>query len=328
MFQMRRLFLRLAPVLHLSRVTTAFAAVGNHWFVILWTISSTPDEPPPETFAITPTWAMLGGAAVVSVALYAFAAILNDTLDLRRDRVLHPLRPLPSGRLNVDAAILLLILALIAAASAATLLGPSAVVMTLLTAGAVFFYNAAAKFVPSVGLVALSLIYAAHMLIPNMDLKFLWPVWLAMTHALLVGAVTHRLSDRRPPLSMAAVVAATLGWAFWSAMLMIICHQRNGTLWPAFVSPWTAAAPVILAGSFLVFAGRKIASTPSRARAADKVTRYGALWLTLYDTAWLAGAGHMTAALILGALTAAGFLGMTLLREMYVILEQPLAYRR
>ena len=325
---MRRIFLRLAPVLHLSRVTTAFAAVGNQWFVILWTISSRPDEVPPQTYSSTPTWAMLGGAAVVSVALYAFAAILNDTLDLRRDRVLHPLRPLPSGKLNVDAAILLLILALIAAAAGATLMGQSAVMMTLLTAGAVFFYNAAAKFVPSVGLVALSLIYAAHMMIPNVDLRFLWPVWLAMTHALLVAAVTHRLGDRRPPLSMAAVVAATLGWAFWSAMLALLGWQRNGGLWPEFVSPLAAALPLALAVAFVFFAGRKVRRTPNRARATDKVTRYGALWLTLYDTAWLLGAGRYKAAMVLGALTSAGFLGMTFLRELYAVLEQPLAYRR
>ena len=315
-------------MLHLTRVTTAFAAVANQWFVILWTTASTPDEPPPETYAVVSTAGMLAGSAAVSVGLYAFASILNDTLDLRRDRVLHPLRPLPSGRLNVDAAVGLLILALIAAAAAATLMGQSAVMMTLLAAGAIFFFNAAGKFVPSVGLVSLSLIYAAHMMIPNVDLKFLWPVWLAMTHALLVAAVTHRLSDRRPPLSMAAVVAATLGWAFWSAMLAVLSWRRNGSLWPDAVSPWAAVAPVLLAGGFVVFASKKIRTTPNRARAAEKVTRYGALWLSLYDTAWLLGAGHTTQAAILGALAAAGFLGMTLLRELYALLEQPLTYRR
>ena len=34
---MVRLLQRVAPVLHLTRISTAFALVANTWFVILWT---------------------------------------------------------------------------------------------------------------------------------------------------------------------------------------------------------------------------------------------------------------------------------------------------
>lgn len=323
---MQAVFVRLAPILHLTRVTTAFAAVGNVWFVILWTRAMAPHERSTLSDARLPS--LLAAGAVMAVALFAFANALNDTLDLRRDRILHPRRPLPSGRLNLDAAIGFLVLSLMAAILGSLALGTSAALMCLLTAGAVFFYNAAARFVPSVGLVALSLIYGAHMLIPNIDLVFVWPVWLVMTHALLVAAVTHRLSERRPTLSPAAIVTATLGWVFWSGLLLYVGANRAGSVWPDFVRPTAAIGPVILAGLYAALSWRRVRQLGGGPRAADKVSRYGALWLTLYQTAWLAGQGLMHEAAILGGLALAGFLGMTLLRELYASIEQPLVYRR
>jgi len=322
----RTAFIRLAPILHLTRVTTAFAAVGNVWFVILWTRASGPDEPGTMGDASLPT--LLTAGAVMAVSLFAFANALNDTLDLRRDRILHPRRPLPSGRLNLDAAIGFLVLSLMTAILGSLALGTSAAVMCLLTAGAVFFYNAAARFVPSVGLVALSLIYGAHMLIPNVDLVFVWPVWVVMTHALLVAAVTHRLSERRPTLSPAAIVTATLGWVFWSGLLLYVGTNRAGSVWPDFVKPTAAIGPVLLAALYAVLSWRRVRQIGGGPRAADKVSRYGALWLTLYQTAWLLGQGYMHEAAILGGLAMVGFLGMTVLREMYASIEQPLVYRR
>lgn len=325
---MRALFVSIAPILHLTRVTTAFAAIANIWFVILWSRASAPHEVGAVTTSGAPTWALLLAGAVTAVGLFAFAAALNDTLDLRRDRVLHPLRPLPSGRLNFDAAVGLLVIALMVANLGATALGTGAVLMCIVTALAALFFHGAAKFVPSVGLVALSLIYGAHMMIPNVDLVFVWPVWLVMTHALLVGAVTHRLGQRRPALSAPAIVAATLGWAFWSSVLLYVGWSRAGTLWPEWVHPMAGIGPALLAALFVVFAWRKARVSGSGPRAAEKITRYGALWIALYDTAWLVGQGYVKAAFVLGGLTALGFAGMTVLRELYALIEHPLTYRR
>ena len=86
-----------------------------------------------------------------------------------------------------------------------------AIILGLLTASAILFYDAAIKYIPSFGLVSLGLIYAAHMLIPNVDLVFVWPVWVAMSHSLLVGAMTHRLAGRRPALTPPVVVLALAG---------------------------------------------------------------------------------------------------------------------
>jgi hypothetical protein len=79
---------------------------------------------------------------------------------------------------------------------------------------------------------------------------------------------------------------------------------------------------------YVLVARRKIRKSADAVRAADKVQRYGALWLTLYATAWLLSVREMDAAMILGGLALAGFLGMTVLREVYGLVEQPVGYRR
>ena len=41
---MREVVLRIAPVLRLTRVSGAFAAVGNVWFVVLWTRANAAED--------------------------------------------------------------------------------------------------------------------------------------------------------------------------------------------------------------------------------------------------------------------------------------------
>ena len=336
------LFARLAPLLRLTRVSTAFAAVGNIWFVVLWT-RAIPEErnaaaAHPETAPIvTPGLPLLqlAAATLVALGLFAFATVINDTLDRKRDRALHPDRPIPSGAVSLEFAVALVALALLTAFLGATLLGTAAVALTLATTTAILLFHGALKHIPSLGLVLLSLIYAAHMLIGNAALIFVWPVWLAMTHALAAGAITHTLARRRPTLRKLPVAIAVLGWAFWSAALFTTAQLRHGTIWPEFVPPRAAVVPAILFAAFFFFLRIKIRNARSPDVAADKVHRYAALWMPLYAVAWCLGtmgespsAELLPASIALGVLAAAGALGMTLLRELYSLAEHPIGFRR
>ncbi len=323
---MRQALLRLAPVLRLTRVTTAFAAVGNVWFVILWTRASAPHEVAGSVAASQSLWVLLPAGALTAVSLYAFGASLNDILDVRRDRLLHPTRPLASGRLTLDSAVMVVALTLVLAGFGAFLLGPGAVLLTLLTACAMLLYHAAAKFIPSGGAVLLSLIYALHMFIPNPDLRFIWPVWLVMTHSLAISMITHRLAGKRPQLTSFSIGLAVAGWAFWSGVLLFVGARRQA-LFPDWVPVTAFLGPLVLAGLFVAYAILKVRSASTPAAAADKLVRYGALWLTIYNTAWLMGAGEVSAALTLGGLACAGILGVSMLRELYSFVEHPLTYR-
>ncbi|MCH7962176.1 MAG: UbiA family prenyltransferase, partial [Planctomycetes bacterium] len=103
---MRRLLLRLAPVLHLTRVSSAFAAVANVWLVILWTRVHDAEHGPMEVEQGR-LWLLLAGGTVAALGLFAFGASLNDILDQRRDRAMHPNRPLASGQVTKDTALFL-----------------------------------------------------------------------------------------------------------------------------------------------------------------------------------------------------------------------------
>ena len=318
---------RVAPMLRLTRVTSAFAALANVWFVVLWTDAFTEETGSSFTPAVSTMWRLLA-AGVAGVALYAFAAALNDILDLRRDRALHPERPLPSGAVSLESAAYLSAAMLITAFVASIPLGLYAAALTAMTAGAILAYNAFARHLPAVGLVTLGLTYAAHMLIPNPSLLFLWPVWLVMTHALSVAALSHHVANRRPSLTRSGVMFIAMGWLFWSGALLALGWVRGGALWPAWVPLTSAIGPVALAALFALFAWRRLRKKGGGARTADRLTRYGGLWLALYHAAWFFGVGKKREAFILTGLALVGFVGMIVLREMRGIIEQPLTYRR
>jgi 4-hydroxybenzoate polyprenyltransferase len=323
--------LRIAPILHLTRVSSAFAAVGNVWFVILWTRANAGHEGGVALLADAPLWFLLPAGALSALGLYIFGALLNDALDLKRDRTIHPSRPLPSGNVSIDAAVGMIVLALLAAVLGATAFGTTAVLLTLTLAAAILVLNAAGKFIPGAGLVLLGLVYAGHMMVPNARLKFVWPVWLVMTHALCVGGLAHVMARRVPRLSTRAVIAAAAGWAFWSGVLFWIGWERADRpawFWPPWVDPVTAAWPLALIPPFALIAAWKIRQHGPGPRAADKIGRYGSLWLPLYAAAWLIGAGHSAQGLVLLGLAAAALVGMTMLREVYGLVESPLAFKR
>lgn len=326
----RQLLIRIFPALQLARVSTAFAAVANVWFVILWT-NACDAEPKPPTFREFPLWVLLLGGAASALGLFGFATALNDVLDRRRDQALHPTRPIPSGRVSLDSAVSLVVITLGLAVLGATVLGTPGVLLTLLVAGAILFFNAAGKFVPAVGLIVLGLIYAGQAVIPNLHLRFILPVWLIMTHALLVGAAVHVLGRRTPGLSPRAVLFAIVGWGFWSIVMFAFAWYRNrgaGGIYPDFVAPTAILWPLGLSALFVLLVWRRLAVLGRGPRVAEKIARYGALWLALYAAGWMFGQGYLTPGLILALLAACGLIGMTLLRELFALIEQPLGYRR
>ncbi len=224
-----------------------------------------------------------------------------------------------------------------AATLGATVFGTTTMLLTLTVAATMLAFNMLGKFIPGIGMVLLGLIYAGHMAVPNVRLVFVWPVWLVMTHSLVLAGLTHTLGRKVPPLSRRAIGAAVVGWVFWSVVILTIGWHNSersptrgaiGTVWPEWMSPWAAVWPALLAVGFGVLVWRKVSLVGRGPRAAEKTGRYGALWLALYSCGWLLGQGLYDEAAVLGVLTAAGFLGMTVLREVYQAMEQPTGYRR
>lgn len=328
---MRTLLSSVSPVLRLTRITSGFAAIGNVWFVVLWSRVNG-EETGSMTVRQEPLWLLLLGGAAAAVGLYAFGAALNDLVDLRRDRLLKPERPMAAGRVTPAIGIAIVACAMVAALLGSTVFGTAAVVLTLLLSIAVLVYTLAARFIPGVGLVVLGLVYAGHMLVPNVGLRFLWPVWVVMTHALIVAVVAHVVGRKVPTLSRRAGIAVGAGWVFWTLVLGWWSSRRNGgEIWPGWVEAGSLAwvAPVAIAFGLFLWSRLRRPGVP--ARQAERVVRYGTLWLPLYGAAWLFGDGGAHAsgsAWLLVGVAGLSLVGMTVLRELYGLAEQPIGYRR
>ena len=320
--------------IQLTRLTMAFGAVSDLWFVILLTQAHNEYVYMPVHGMSLPL-ALLAGATV-AVGLFAYGASLNDVLDARHDSAFSPERPIPAGRIRYGQAIVVTVGALIVAMLGGLMLSlgnlgarePSmgAVGMTLLTATSILFYNAAGKYIPAVGLIAVGLIHAAHMLIPNFQLAFTWPIWLVMTHAMVIAAIVHHLEYKRPRLRTRAIVSSVIGWIICSMILLYAGASQGEGLWPDDTSVLGAIYPIMAVLAFAVVGWWKATGVTGKA-AAEKLKRYGAMWQALYGAAWLMALGLYAEAAWIGAFAVAGFVVMTMIKEITGLSDRPVAFR-
>lgn len=327
MVAMRRTVLRIITAIQLTRLTMAFGAVSDIWFVILLTKY---DEShalynylPVHDMKLAA--ALLAGATV-ALGLFAYGASLNDVLDVRHDSAFSPERPIPAGRIRVGQAIVVTVSALLVAMLGGVALGKEAMGVTLLTATAILFYNAVGKYVPAVGIVVVGLIHAAHMLIPNPQLEFTLPAVLVMTHAMVIAGLVHHLEQKRPRLRWRAIAMICFGWACWAAILLWAGARQGRGIWPADAGSLETFYPIAAILGFAAVAWWKVTGVRGAA-AAEKLKRYGAMWQALYGAAWLMAFDLPEQALWIGGFALAGFAAMTLIKEITGLSDRPVAYR-
>ncbi len=315
-------------MLKLTRVTSGFGAVGNLWFIILWSRSAEAEHVTPALHN-QPLWSALLGGMLTGIGLYAFGAALNDLLDHHRDRALGTNRPIVDGSASLELAVCAVAGSLVLAILGSTFFGTGAVLLTLLLAVAILIFNALGKYVPGFGLVLLSVIYAGHMLIPNIWVRFLIPVLLVMTHAMLVLALAQTLGRKSPPMSRRAWAFAISGWTFSAFILLLLAWSRRGNegLWPSTVPLSASVYPLIAVVLFIAFVLRRTKRHGTGPKLGERISRYGAIWPSFYGFGWLLGAGYTRSAIVMGSLTLIGLLVMTVLRELYALIDEPVGYR-
>src|SRR5690348_6804516 len=122
----------IASVLSLIRWENALLSVAG---VVLgaWWATGKPNQP--ETFVM----------AAVAVLLTAFANADNDVRDYEIDRVAHPSRPLPSGRLSMSAARIIVGITASSALVVSALLGGPITLAAVGVIAAMSLYNRGVK---------------------------------------------------------------------------------------------------------------------------------------------------------------------------------------
>jgi 4-hydroxybenzoate polyprenyltransferase len=309
----------IVSVMQLTRMALVFTAISNAWLVILLT-DGLPDEHLPAAIAHWPLVWRLVFSAGVATGMYVFGMTLNDLLDVRRDKLFAPNRPLPSGRLTITTAIVLTVSALLVAVICAVPLGVTSTVLCLACAMLVLLYDATGKYIPPMGLVLLGLIRGMHMFIFNPHLGFGWPVWLTMTHVIILSAMCYAMERKRPRLTGMGLAGVIAGWGFWSMALMGVMAWRKGL---ASSVPWLWIGPTVTVGALVWMWAWRIKPMENRRLAGREWMKVGLLWLIVHDAGWLAAAGLWWQAALVGGLLLLAWLSMRLTRWMSETLEAP-----
>lgn len=314
---MTRLASRLLPAFQLTRLSLVFGAVADAWFVILYTRGDPRyNHVPAYTMPLVVDLAI---AAILSIGLFAFAGTLNDLLDQRHDAAFSPDRPLPSGRIRAGQAVVIAIGSLLAAIAAAIPFGNLALVFAVLAATGILFYDAVGKHLPAIGITIAGLVHVAHMMVPNYDMIFTPPVWLVLTHVMVIAAVVHHLEGKRPRLSRLGIASTIAAWLLWSTVILGlgVARGREAGFEPFGIGVDTAIWPLAAVGLFAIVAWRKV--RPVRGvMGSERLRRYGAMWHAIYAAAWFAGLGRWTEATAMAGVAALGIAVMTVLRELAI----------
>lgn len=294
--------------LQLGRVGLIFTAISNAWLVIF--ISKIMQDEPRhaiDAIRLYTTNELLALTTVIAGGMYLFGMVSNDIFDAKRDVSFAPNRPIPSGRVSITWTIIIAIVSLLIAIVASFPLGWHSVVAAIATALMILFYNSVGKYLPAVGVLTLGLIRASHMLIVNPLLAFCWPVWLILTHILLISTIAHRLEGKRPIMNGAEILTVLAGWVFLSMMLVVWMTYRqalgfNGsTIW---------AGPIIASIIFAIVATFTWKQAKSKPQAGGLLMKRGLIWIMIYDASWMIAGAYTKQALILIALIPAAYITM------------------
>ena len=313
----------------MTRVATAYGVVANMLFVVLW-VRRHPEHEPAGTLAALPLPVALLCAASVGVGLYAFATAVNDVFDANRDRALRLDRPIATGGLSIEATLGVVLATAGVAMGGSVFFGSLPVLLTMGLLFGGFVYNASVRFVPGLGLPMLGMLYAGSMLVPAPGLKFLWPVWIVFTHVTLTALLTHAVGKRSPRLTVRSMVTAIFLWLVASVVGGLWAWWRvpePGHLWPDWAPMEAAFWPAFMLLGYVALAMWVVLRRGRGTRSAERLWRYGALWMPLYCAAFFFGdRAYMSAGAML-AIAAAGPIAIAVVREIYGLVQHPVGFR-
>ena len=322
----KTLYVRLLGTAQLTRLAMAVGAVGDVWFTVLF--SRGIGEYSYLNVVEMSTTLALVIAAVVATGLFTFGASLNDLLDARHDRTFSPEKPIPAGYVRPATVGIVVAIALITSLLAALFFGIGALALTLIVAAGILFYNVLGKHVPAIGVIAVGVVSALHMLIPNYEMTFTLPIWLTMTHSMAITLSIYMLVRKRPYLSRRSYVVIAISYLTWSTIILMAGWHQGQQVgwWPKGISSIGIIWPVLAILAFVLLMRLKTRNTETR-MAAEKLARYGAMWQSIYAGSWLLAVGMYGGALLLFTLALVGFCLMTAMKEFGGLITNPPRYQ-
>jgi hypothetical protein len=324
---MNSLTRRLLPALQLTRMALVFTALADSGCAMLLGAAKSAaaagnSQSLWRQLNVTQCFSMM----LVSVGLYGFGMSLNDIIDRRRDQLMSPNRPLPSGRIGVKTAhvvcALLILMALFGGETYSDVVPNSALslILVVFTAALITFYDFAAKYLVAPGLLSLGLIRFFHATIAAPGLPVLWHPLFLLNHVTIVSTFAYHWEQKRPPLrpvhwwsvflGLVGLNVFAVGLVWWRR------YERDPTmpvteiltLGPQLYLPLIAAVAFVLLGIWIRY------RNPNPRDAGQTLMLAGLLWLIVYDAVFAAGFGGAGAGLAVLALLPAAYLSVLAMR--------------
>ncbi len=117
-----------------------------------------------------------------SCLLYFAGMLWNDLADVGRDKVLHPRRPLPSGRINLGTAYLVGVLLAVGALVSAAMVDVHAFYAAGVVLSLIMLYNLVTKDIPWLGSLTMALVRLTHALFALLLLGTDYLTWALIRH--------------------------------------------------------------------------------------------------------------------------------------------------
>jgi len=330
---------RILPVLQLTRMALVFTALSNSLCAYLLLAKNRAGG---GSYLHAVSLWEVAAIIVISSGLYGFGMSLNDIIDRRRDQLISPARPIPSGRIKVQTAhvicLLLLLMAGVAGYLYAHRIGQTTMVLLLLlwTAMLIAFYNLAGKYLVSAGILALGLIRFFHATIPAGKLVLVWHPLLLLNHVTLLSLLCYWLEAKRPALTKVHWWTVLLGLAFSDALCLGYVWWRpdhafdlghfvvNLSITPRLAYPFIAAA------AFIALAISVRRRQPDARHAGQSIMLAGLLWLIVYDVLFIAAYVDWMTAMAHLLLLPTAYAAVKLMRwwSRLVVLAQKPTYQR
>lgn len=168
----------LKPYLQLLRIPGIFTAISN--VVMGFLVSQTPTTNP----------VLLLPLMVSSGLLYSSGMVLNDYFDYQIDKTQRPTRPIPSGKIRRQSALILGIIFMSGANIAGFFVSIQAVLLTVTISGLILLYNMKIKHIATIGIFALCLIRVLNVYLGFTAIGFsLNPALVSLPLAFLVASI-------------------------------------------------------------------------------------------------------------------------------------------
>ncbi|MSR42215.1 MAG: hypothetical protein EXS10_10015 [Phycisphaerales bacterium] len=302
----------------LTRASIALGAVADVWLVVL--LSRTLEMPNGGAENALPLWIALVASALTAVGFFSFGGVLNDLVDVKRDRALSPERPIPAGQIPPRNAVLLASVCLLCGVLGALPFGELAAALALLLALSILLYDAAAKYIPAARIVLFGVLSGMSMLVPNGHFPFALIIAMAMLQSIATATASYMVEGKRPLLSRRSTGILIVGILAAISGAFVVAEATNTSPpllpsnmdWKSLLIP---ASIFTLGCVYLHFAARAKCKGDEPRHRGDRILRRGALWRAMTAAAWLLAAGLMLEAILLAATAALGFSAMAILRS-------------